>query len=384
MVTGMSRLLAPSRLARALLYLASGVVVWAVTLLGLAFLIPMGFVGAPLASIALGRLERRRLALLGQPVPPDPHRPAPRFGASAQARFRLAEAATWREFAYAVALATFVGVLDTVMVVTMAALTFATFVRPFIEGEWPGSVAIGATLVAWILLTSVVAHGHAALARSLLSGPTDEDMRDLTAARARLVDAFEVERRRIERDLHDGAQQGLVALTMTLGLAAWELRDGPVEARRLVDRAGELATTALAEMRDLVRGIHPQVLTDHGLLAAVDELIGRAAVPVTSHIDLDRRLPSIVESTAYFVIGEALTNATKHAHATRVTICGGLVGETLAVEVCDDGVGGADPDGGSGLAGLADRVGAVGGRLTLTSPPGGPTLLRLELPCSGS
>jgi signal transduction histidine kinase len=231
-------------------------------------------------------------------------------------------------------------------------------------------------------VVALVAVGHSEIARLLLAAGEDETVRTLTRSRVRLIDAFETERRRIERDLHDGAQQRLVAVTVTLGLAELE-RDHPERAQQLVAHAGDQARAALADLRDLIRGIHPRVLTDLGLPAAVTELADGCGLPLTITLDLPDRLAPAVESTAYFVVAEALTNAVRHAEATRIWISGVVTGGILAIEVLDDGAGGADSAGGTGLAGLADRVEALGGTLRISSPPGGPTSLRLELPCSG-
>jgi signal transduction histidine kinase len=241
-----------------------------------------------------------------------------------------------------------------------------------------------ALFVITLYVTIAVAAAQATLARVLLGGEAEQTVRELTRSRARLVDAFEVERRRIERDLHDGAQQRLVALRITLGLAEMELAARPEAARDLLATARGHADAALTELRELVRGIHPQVLTDHGLPAAVAELADRSPVPVTLNLALGGRLPSTVESAAYFVAAEALANAAKHAGADRVDVSACRTAAELTMEVRDDGRGGADPAAGTGLAGLADRVAAIGGTLTLSSPAGGPTVLRLELPCSGS
>jgi signal transduction histidine kinase len=188
------------------------------------------------------------------------------------------------------------------------------------------------------------------------------------------------ERRRIERDLHDGAQQRLVALAMDLGMAREKLASQPEAARALIDEAHDGAKRALAELRNLARGIHPAVLTDRGLDAAISALAARSPVPVEVDVQLHGRPPAAVESTAYFVVAEALANVAKHAAATHAEVRVIRKDEWLLVEVCDDSVGGADPAGG-GLAGLADRVAAVDGRLAVASPQGGPTVVRAELPC---
>jgi signal transduction histidine kinase len=194
-----------------------------------------------------------------------------------------------------------------------------------------------------------------------------------------LVDAFEAERRRIERDLHDGAQQRLVALTMALGLARLDAPPGPL-ADQLAKAHGE-AGRALEELRELIHGIHPKVLADYGLPAAVADAADRSAVPVDVTLELPGRLPQAVEAAAYFVVCEALANIGRHSGATRAAVTGGHRDGRLVLRVRDDGRGGADAAAGSGLTGLADRVSVLDGRLSLSSPPGGPTLLSVEIPC---
>ncbi|UWS76998.1 sensor histidine kinase [Streptomyces noursei] len=203
---------------------------------------------------------------------------------------------------------------------------------------------------------------------------------DVRASRARLVDAFDAERRRIERDLHDGAQQRLVSLNVLLGLARLDAApDSPVAAQ--LATAQEQVTLAVEELRELSRGVHPKALTDHGLAAAVGNLAARSALPVAADVRLPDRMPRAVETTAYFVIAEALANATKHSRASRAEVHARLHTDTLTLSVRDDGIGGAAPEAGTGLIGLADRIAAANGRLRLSSPPGGPTLLHVELPC---
>ncbi|MBB6346261.1 sensor histidine kinase [Nonomuraea muscovyensis] len=249
------------------------------------------------------------------------------------------------------------------------------------------AVATTAASVAGVLLLPVAAYtvtawagARAGMVRAILA-PESSELREVKRSRARLVDAFELERRRIERDLHDGAQQRLVALTMSLGMAKLDLpADAPVA--RLVGLAHDEAKQALAELRELIRGVHPQVLTDRGLPAAVRDLAGRSPVPVDVDLPLAVRLPASVEVTAYYVVSEALANVAKHSQAGRATVSGRAAGETLLLEIHDDGRGGADPAGGTGLTGLADRLAAVGGRLSLSSPAGGPTRVRVEIPCA--
>ncbi|GLW91716.1 sensor histidine kinase [Actinokineospora globicatena] len=220
---------------------------------------------------------------------------------------------------------------------------------------------------------------RAAMARAILF-PQDRVLGEVVRSRARLVDAFEAERRRIERDLHDGAQQRLVTLTMKLGLARLDLPPGSALATDLRD-AHDLATGALAELRELIRGIHPKVLTDRGLAAAVQDVAGHSEVPVKVDLRLGGRLSATIETAVYYAVSEALTNVVKHSGATQCSVRGEVRGGSLVVEVSDDGVGGADIGRGSGLQGLADRLAVVDGTLVVSSPVGGPTTLRVGIPC---
>lgn len=226
---------------------------------------------------------------------------------------------------------------------------------------------------------------RAALSRRLLVRTAGDGLIarivELTRSRARIVDAYEVERRRMERDLHDGVQQRLTALIMTLGLAALELADGPQGARNLVSRAHGEARQTLRELRDLVRGIVPSVLADRGLGAAIADVSERSPVPVQLDLDLPGRLPDVVESAAYFVVCEGLTNVAKHSRAVTAAVAARLARGVLTVEIRDDGAGGASAGRQGGLVGLADRVSALGGVVRLSSPPGGPTVLVVDIPC---
>jgi signal transduction histidine kinase len=204
---------------------------------------------------------------------------------------------------------------------------------------------------------------------------------ELQASRARLVEATESERRRIERDLHDGTQQRLVSIAMTLGLAESRLRTDPGAAGGVLREARAALTATLDELRELSQGIHPAILAERGLARALDELSRRAALPVRLELSLRGRSSQQAEGAAYFVASEALTNAAKHSHAREVRLTASDEGGVLTVEVADDGIGGAGPGRGSGLRGLADRVEALGGTLTISSPPGRGTTLRAEVPC---
>ncbi len=208
-----------------------------------------------------------------------------------------------------------------------------------------------------------------------------EARQELAASRARIVQAADEERRRLERNLHDGAQQRLVALSLELRLAERKLAAGDPMAGELLQRASEELAGALEELRELARGIHPAVLSDKGLVPALEMLAGRATVPVELSATLDGRLPAPVEAAAYYLVAEALTNAAKHADASCVNVCVTRANGGAVVEVADDGVGGADVRGGSGLRGLRDRVEALGGELAVESPAGDGTTLTARLPC---
>jgi signal transduction histidine kinase len=205
-------------------------------------------------------------------------------------------------------------------------------------------------------------------------------MDELRASRARLVEAGDAARRRLERDLHDGAQSRLVALSLLLRSARNRAR-GDDELAELLDRAQAELQTSLAELRELARGIHPAVLSDRGLEPALQALVTRAPVPVTVTAETDERLPAQVEHAAYFVVSEALANVAKYAGATQASVTVERTNRHVTVEVADDGVGGADAARGSGLRGLSDRVAALDGTLSLHSPAGRGTRLRAEIPC---
>jgi signal transduction histidine kinase len=353
-------------------------------------------------------LERRWIrAMLGVHIP-DPYRPLPPGSLWQRARVVAGDPATWKDLAYFVLLLP-LGLAWFVITTTLWAFGLGFLTAPFWywvppRGEvslfnngdtaWvvidslPDALAaavVGAVLcvaAAWAVRGMAAVHGGIALA---LLGPSPAQLRArveaLETSRDRAVDTAEAERRRIERDLHDGAQQRLVALAMDLGMARAKLETDPAAATALVGEAHEEAKRALAELRDLARGIHPAVLADRGLDAAISALAARSPVPVGVDVATGR-LPGPVESAAYFVVAEALANAAKHARAAEIGVRISRHRDLLIVEVMDDGGGGADPARGSGLRGLEDRVAAVDGRLTVTSPPGGPTVIRAELPCA--
>ncbi|WP_030693854.1 sensor domain-containing protein [Streptomyces globisporus] len=390
-------------------YLVSGGILGAAAGVGLLVLgvFSLFLVGLPLlllSGLALGRVERLRLRLVDLDPVPDPHRVPSAPGLAAWLRTRVTEQATWRELAYALLFATVLWPLDLLALAVGAGLPVALLSAPFrlaADGQETKVVkaylvtsypeALAAALVGAVLLVALayplaaVAGARAALARALLTPRETERpgaIGEVIASRARLVDAFEAERRRIERDLHDGAQQRLVALTMTLGLARLDAPPGGPLAEQLAKAHAE-AGQVLTELRELIHGIHPQVLADYGLGPALADAADRSAVPVDVGADVSAlpRLPVAVESAAYFAGCEALANIGKHSGARRARITARHTGCALRLDVEDDGHGGADPARGSGLTGLADRIAVLDGTLTITSPPGGPTLLRVEIPC---
>ncbi|MEU4134188.1 sensor histidine kinase [Streptomyces wuyuanensis] len=392
---------------RGVAYLGTGALSGAVALVGGLVLVAFSavLVGLPLlllGGVALAGTERRRLRIADAEPAVDPHRTPPEPGITAWARTRVRERATWREFGYALLHATVLWPLDLLALAVGLGVPLAMTAAPLqlaangghearVAKLWlvTGYPAAFGSAVAGLLLLALFLHplgafaaARAALARALLA-PREAELRtrigEVTRSRARLVAAFEAERRRIERDLHDGAQQRLVALTMSLGLARLDAPPGGPLAERLA-AAHDQAGKALTELRELVHGIHPQVLSDYGLAAALADAADRSGVPVDTDVELPR-LERPVETAAYFAVSEALANAGKHSDASRVRLTARHTGDLLTVEIHDDGIGGADPERGAGLTGLADRLAVLDGTLAITSPPGGPTVLRLEIPC---
>ncbi|MGW4700189.1 sensor histidine kinase [Streptomyces sp. NPDC004285] len=247
------------------------------------------------------------------------------------------------------------------------------------------TVGLVSLLVLWPVLPFLargLANGDRGMVRGLLS-PSDELERriaELESDRGVVVDTAAADLRRIERDLHDGAQARLVALAMGLGLAKEKLLEDPEAAAAMVDEAHGEVKLALQELRDLARGIHPAVLTDRGLSAALSSVSARCTVPVKVHVDLAERPAEAIEGIAYFTVSELLQNVSKHARARSASVEAWRSGDRLMLQVRDDGAGGARFDGGTGLAGLAERLGAVDGLLVLDSPEGGPTTVTAELP----
>ncbi|MGC0204958.1 sensor histidine kinase [Streptomyces levis] len=393
-------------------YLLTGAVAGAVVLVGIVLsavaggVLALALVGIPLllatalAGLPVAAVERLRLRLVDAEPAPDPHELPGAPGLRAWLSTRLRERATWRELGHALLFAGLLWPVDALVLAVGLLAPLSVLLTPLlllVAGEakvlklwlvtgWPA--AFGWAVLGLLLLVlggyllGVAAGARAGLTR-LLVAPREVDLGarvvELTRSRARLVDAFEAERRRIERDLHDGAQQRLVALTMTLGLARLDAPPGPLADQ--LATAHEEAGAALAELRELIHNIHPKVLADYGLEAAVCDAADRSAVPVDVDLELPGRLSPAVEATAYFVVCEALANVDRHSGANRAEVSGGHRDGRLCLRIRDDGRGGARAGQGSGLTGLADRVSVLDGRLSLSSPPGGPTLLCVEIPC---
>jgi signal transduction histidine kinase len=362
-------------------------------------------IGLPLVmlSFALFRamcdVERHRAALvLGEPIASAyrPVPPASRFGQ--RLRVVTTDPQTWKDTAYLLVLSVVGftwGVIWLVLwgyaigSITLPAWWWslpddATYLWFHVDTwvEYAVAVAIGLALIPVSLYAQRgMALSQAHIAKWLLAPSLAERVERLTETRAGAVDAAAAELQRIERDLHDGAQARLVALAMDLGMAEERFDRDPEGARELVGEAREEAKRALAELRDLARGIRPGMLAERGLDAAIAGLAARSPVPAKATVDVPRGLPSNVESAAWFVVSEALANTAKHSGAKRATVWLTQRDDQLHVQVVDDGRGGADPRG-AGLRGLAQRVAALDGSLEVNSPPGGPTVVRAVLPCA--
>ena len=339
-------------------------------------------------AIALGAKRRALIArTLGDRIP-EPDRSPAAAGAFGWRRAVLSDPVSWRMFAY-VLIKPAVAVLS----LSLAAGFYlygliALIYLPFHPGPFDNeSFAVMVTSVVLLLLAPWMLRCVLALERALvrgLLGPSrsSQRMSDLRDSRDRAVIDADVTLRRIERDLHDGAQARLIGVGMHLAMVR-ELVTAGAPAHQVaaaVDTAQDALATAVAELRDLVRGIHPPVL-DNGLEAALATVAAGSAVPVTVDIDLPRRPPPALESIAYFTVCELLTNAGRHSGADRATIRVDLLDEVLRLRVGDDGRGGAHQRAGGGLAGLTERIRVVDGRLTIDSPPGGPTSVTVEIPC---
>jgi signal transduction histidine kinase len=395
-------------------YILSGFVlatVWwslLVTLLATGLGLLVTLVGLPILAASLyiwiwiADSERLRARILLGIEVARPYRTLAAHGWLRRTWERAKDPAVWRDLVYLLfvffplALATFVIAVvawaGALALVTMPVyygsdigLQFGDSSRVSVD-TLPKAIAcsvVGLVLLAflpWVL--GLLTAAHAFTVRTLLGRRSSERVAQLTRQRTEAVDAAVSERRRIERDLHDGAQQRLTALAIDLGRARAKLDSDPEGARALVEQAHEDSKQALAELRNLARGIHPAILTDRGLDAALSALAARSSIPVEISVDIEERPPVAIESTAYFVVAEALTNATKHASATRLVVRVMHGKEEIVVEIEDNGIGGARIEPGGGLEGLTTRVATVDGTVTVSSPPGGPTIVRAELPCA--
>lgn len=400
-----------------LLGLLLGVVTFGVTLTLTVLAAGLGLIAVVVAPApllwcvrAFTTMQRSRFrALLGVRIPMAP--PASTTGGFV--RRILAEArsgTTWRQIGYHL-LALPIGVLGFIVVAVswsgalagVAVLGYRAWlpVRGAFDLPMRSSPVLAVITVGGLLLllaapriAIALARLDASAARALLGPSRAQEfaaqMESLARSRAGAVDAADAERRRIERDLHDGTQQRLVSLALNLGMARNELEDMPEPARQAIAKAHDEAKQALAELRDFIRGLHPAVLDDRGLDAALSGLAARVPLPVRLRVDVPERCSPTVEAVAYFVVSESLTNVAKHARASQAEVTAVRTGERLLVRVADDGVGGAAlgpapggaaAGGGSGLYGLAQRAASVDGILRIDSPPGGPTVIEVELPC---
>lgn len=364
-----------------------------------------------LAGVPLGHPERHRLRLLDNAPIPNPHAPAPYRGLKSWVRVRARERISWTELLHGVLLVP-LSVLNfailTLVLLTpgMLAASSGLLVVFSILGVDPATVDPGATaihrdpiaqallcmfgvalVIVGLYAVTLLAEGQRFLTRLLITEQTAElaaQVDDLTRSRVRVTDAFDAERRRIERDLHDGAQQRLTALVMTLGTMRFQ-HDRGYDITGLIDRAGHDARRAVEELRQIVHDIFPAALRENDLAGALDELAAgteNAGIRTSVHLDLPDDLPAEVHVGLYFATSEVFTNVLKHARATRVLLLGRASDDgRIVVTVEDDGAGGADPDG-TGLLGVVDRIETLGGRVHLDSPVGGPTRITLEVPCA--
>jgi signal transduction histidine kinase len=364
--------------------------------------IAIGIEGARLFA----RLERRRVMLgTGDRILAHPYRPL-RGGIVPILRAEFADESRWRDVLY-VALNFPLAAIEFVVVVALWAVSLWLLTMPLWYDVVAGATApsgLGplasrdAPVVALRTVTAVallpvaaslsqlVAVLHRALVAALLGTSESRELQrqvaTLKESRSAILDVEATELHRIERDLHDGTQQRLVRLTMDLGLASERIDADPASAKQLVLDGQEQARQALGEIRDLVRGIAPAILLDRGLVPALSSIAGRGPIPTVVNSDLPsgERLPAAIERAAYFVVTEALANVAKHSSATGCEVRCHRDGSRLIIEVSDDGVGGASPEAGGGLTGLAGRVAALDGTFTVASPAGGPTMVRAEFP----
>lgn len=381
-----------------------------VTLLSVGFSMIVIWVGLPILVMTLllwiggARLERSRINAMLETDIPSPYLPLPEGSWFARGKALVRDPAVWRDVIYLFMLFP-VGIAELVIACVSVSIPIWFLTMPLFYRVPGAGYDLGFThidtffkaltfgpplgllfIIPCLYLLVGTSWLHAWFAQWLI-GPSPraqlaQRVNTLTDSRSRMVDLAMLERRRIERDLHDGAQQRLVALAMNLGMAKEKLASDPEQAESLVGEAHEEAKRALAEIRDLVRGIHPAVLTDRGLDPAISALAGKCPVPVVVEVNLERRPPEAIETAAYFVVAEALTNIAKHSQASQAWVTVWQERNRLILEIADNGAGGAVTDRGTGLNGLRDRVAALDGTFQVDSPIGGPTWLRVELPCA--
>ncbi|MFB7210445.1 sensor histidine kinase [Streptomyces sp. NPDC056255] len=379
---------------RSLAYLGSGVLfgtaavaIFAAGLaVGVALLVVLigiaPLVGLVLASTVVATVERHRLRLVDLDRLPDPHRRPDARGTRAWVAGRLKEQVTWRELMFTLISTAALWWLDLMVLGFCFGLPAVFFGS--LDGEtWPWAVFGVIVLLASPYTVTSWAGARAAMARTFLA-PRDrelgEELREVRASQVRLLDSFDAERVRIERDLHDGAQQRLVSLGMTLGMLRLDTPPDTAQSE-LLTQAEKQLSVAHQELRALIRGLNPPVLADHGLVAAIEDYAARFPIPVTVDLRLPDELPRKVETTMYYLLNEAMTNIARHSGAAKAEVRGRYHADLLIFDITDDGRGGVDTEAGSGVTGLADRVRALDGRMRVSSPVGGPTLLHVEVPC---
>lgn len=378
----------------------------------------LAIVFIPVIGLWFGYLERGRLWLMGFSSVPSAHVDLPLRPIRVWLSTRYREPASWRNVLALVVSGVF-GIVNTVLLVLETA-TFSIllylwiytghfretipadelpglfrFLYTITHGDitpddwWKFPLSIIAAIVVFAYLNGVIAAVTGSASKVLLSPRPEEierQVQQLTSSRARIMDSFESERRRIERDLHDGVQQELVNLNLRLGMAEFEIQTLEAQgvdaaaARTHITRAQEQMNHALQTLRNTVRGIYPAVLEDHGLRAALEELANNCLLPVRLEYTAPDNLPQDIQRTVYYIASEAVTNTLKHSTANTIWITTYTADNHLTIEVTDNGQGGADPSGGSGIAGLHERVQTMDGRVWLVSPRGGPTTLFGSIP----
>jgi signal transduction histidine kinase len=397
---------------RDFLYVSVGFPLGFIWLIVLVFALAVGIgtsvvlIGIPILALTSllcswgANTERERASLiLGSPIGRVQRPPLP-AGFFAGWRARITDSSRWKEFGYMVALCPAGLITGTIVIslwaTVLAALAAPAFVSSASPKSWLGGLdsasqvglVVGGIVLAavTVAITRALAIGLGAMAKGLLAPDERAELaarvETLEATRMGAVESADARLRRLERDLHDGAQHRLAYIAMELDRARSKIDEDPDGARELLGRAHEESKRAMVELRDLVRGIHPSVLSDRGLDAAVSGLAERCPVPVDVTVDLPERPPVAVETAAYYVVAETLTNVAKHSAAAHAGVEIVRNGRSLSIEVRDDGHGGAQRKPGSGLEGLAQRVEALDGSFVIDSPDRGPTIVKAELPCA--